>query len=79
MKTLFSLSLLLFALIAMSFCIESNNNACLEYENVKLKMMVENVVNYADSTADTGEFDEFIDSKQGQEFFKRYNELYKGE
>ena len=41
--------------------------------------MVDNVVNYADSTADTGEMDEFIESRQGQEFFKKYNELYKGE
>ena len=79
MKTLFGLSLVLFALIAIAFCIESNNNACLEYENIRLKAMVDNVVNYADSTADTGEFDDFIDSKQGQEFFKKYNELYKGE
>ena len=79
MKILFSLSLVLFALIAIAFCIESNNNACLEYENIRLKAMVDNVVNYADSTADTGEFDDFIDSKQGQEFFKKYNELYKGE
>ena len=79
MKTLLGLSLVLFALIAIAFCIESNNNACLEYENIRLKTMVDNVVNYADSTADTGEFDDFIDSKQGQEFFKKYNELYKGE
>ena len=79
MKTLLGLSLVLFALIAIAFCIESNNNACLEYENIRLKAMVDNVVNYADSTTDTGEFDEFIDSRQGQEFFKRYNELYKGE
>ena len=79
MKTLLGLSLVLFALIAIAFCIESNNNACLEYENIRLKAMVQNVVNYADSTADTGEFDEFIESKQGQEFFKKYNELYKGE
>ena len=79
MKTLLGLSLVLFALIAIAFCIESNNNACLEYENIRLKAMVDNVVNYADSTADTGEFDEFIDSRQGQEFFKKYNELYKGE
>ena len=79
MKILFSLSLVLFALIAIAFCIESNNNACLEYENIRLKAMVQNVVSYADSTADTGEFDEFIESKQGQEFFKKYNELYKGE
>ena len=79
MKTLLGLSLVLFALIAIAFCIESNNNACLEYENIRLKAMVDNVVNYADSTADTGEFDEFVESKQGQEFFKKYNELYKGE
>ena len=79
MKPLLGLSLVLFALIAIAFCIESNNNACLEYENIRLKAMVQNVVNYSDSTADTGEFDEFILSKQGQEFFKKYNELYKGE
>ena len=79
MKTLLGLSLVLFALIAIAFCIESNNNACLEYDNIRLKAMVDNVVNYADSTADTGEFDEFIESKQGQEFLKKYNELYKGE
>ena len=79
MKTLFSLALALFAFIAMSFCVSSTNNDCLKYENAQLKAMVQNVVNYAASTADTGEFDEFIDSRQGQEFFKKYNELYKGE
>ena len=79
MKTLFSLALALFAFIAMSFCVSSVNNDSLKYENAQLKTMVQNVVNYADSTADTGEFDEFIESKQGQEFFKKYNELYKGE
>ena len=79
MKTLFSLALALFAFIAMSFCVASADNDCLKYENAQLKAMVQNVVNYADSTADTGEFDEFIESKQGQEFFKKYNELYKGE
>ena len=79
MKTLFSLALALFAFIAMSFCVASTDNDCLKYENTQLKAMVQNVVNYADSTADTGEFDEFIESRQGQEFFKKYNELYKGE
>ena len=79
MKILFSLSLVLFALIAMSFCVASTDNDYLKYENAQLKAMVQSVVNYADSTADTGEFDEFIDSRQGQEFFKKYNELYKGE
>ena len=79
MKTLLGLSLVLFALIVMSFCAASTDNDYLKYENTQLKIMVQNVVNYADSTADTGEFDEFILSKQGQEFFKKYNELYKGE
>ena len=79
MKTLFSLALVLFALIAVSLCISSVHNSSLKYENEQLKTMVKNVVNYSDSTADTGEFDEFIESKQGQEFFKKYNELYKGE
>ena len=79
MKTLFSLALVLFAFIAMSFCVASVDNDCLKYENAQLKAMVQNVVNYTDSTADTGEFDEFIESRQGQEFFKKYNELYKGE
>ena len=79
MKTLFSLALALFAFIAMSLCVSSVHNSSLKYENAQLKAMVQNVVNYADSTADTGEFDEFIESKHGQEFFKKYNELYKGE
>ena len=79
MKTLFSLALVLFAFIAMSFCVASVDNDCLKYENAQLKAMVQNVVNYADSTADTGEFDEFIESRQGQKFFKKYNKLYKGE
>ena len=79
MKTLFSLALVLFAFIAISFCISSVNNNSLKYENSQLKTMIQDVVNYADSTADTGEFDEFLESKQGQEFFKKYNELYKGE
>lgn len=48
----------------------------LEYKNTKLQYMVEDVVNYSDSTADTGEFDEFINSPQGERFFNNYNKLY---
>ena len=48
----------------------------LEYENAKLRFMVEDVVNYSDSTADTGEFDEFIASPQGERFFDNYHKLY---
>ena len=38
--------------------------------------MVEDVVNYSDSTADTGEFDEFIASPQGERFFYNYRKFY---
>ena len=38
--------------------------------------MIDDVANYADSTADTGEFDEFIASPQGERFFNNYHELY---
>ena len=48
----------------------------LEYKNAKLQRMVEDVVNYSDSTADTGEFDEFIASPQGERFFDNYRKLY---
>ena len=48
----------------------------LEYENAKLRFMIEDVVNYSDSTADTGEFDEFIASPQGKRFFDNYRKLY---
>ena len=48
----------------------------LEYKNSKLQLMVEDVVNYSDSTADTGEFYEFIASPQGERFFDNYHKLY---
>ena len=48
----------------------------LEYENAKLRFMIEDVVNYSDSTADTGEFDEFIASPQGERFFDNYRKFY---
>lgn len=48
----------------------------LEYKNAELQLMVEDVVNYSDSTADTGEFDEFVASPQGERFFDNYRKLY---
>ena len=54
----------------------NNKIEVLEYKNTKLQLMVEDVVNYSDSTADTGEFDEFIASPQGERFFNNYNKLY---
>ena len=65
-------------LITLLIKISNLNNKIqdLEYENAKLRFMVEDVVNYSDSTADTGEFDEFIASPQGERFFNNYNKLY---
>ena len=54
----------------------NNKIEVLEYKNVKLQLMVEDVVNYSDSTADTGEFDEFVASPQGERFFDNYHKLY---
>ena len=65
-------------LIALLIKISNLNNKIevLEYKNTKLQLMVEDVVNYSDSTADTGEFDEFIASPQGERFFDNYRKLY---
>ena len=65
-------------LITLLIKISNLNNKIqdLEYENAKLRFMVEDVVNYSDSTADTGEFDEFIASPQGERFFDNYRKIY---
>ena len=63
-------------ILLIRICILDNRVRVLEYKNSKLQLMVEDVVNYADSTADTGEFDEFIASPQGERFFNNYNKLY---
>lgn len=62
--------------LLIRICILDNRVRVLEYKNSKLQLMIEDVVNYSDSTADTGEFDEFIASPQGERFFNNYRELY---
>ena len=70
--------LVLLAIIALlvRVCILDNKITILEYKNAKLHLMIDDIVNYADSTADTGEFDKFVASPQGQRFFKTYNTIY---
>ena len=65
-------------LITLLIKISNLNNKIevLEYKNTKFQHMVEDVVNYSDSTADTGEFDEFIASPQGERFFDNYRKIY---
>ena len=71
---IFNLTVILIILVRLY--ILDNKVRDLEYENAKLRFMIEDVVNYSDSTADTGEFDEFIASPQGERFFDNYRKLY---
>ena len=76
MKSFIIFVLLAIIVLLIRICILDNRVRVLEYKNAKLQLMVEDVVNYSDSTADTGEFDEFIASPQGERFFDNYSKLY---
>ena len=76
MKSFIIFILISIIILLIRICILDNRVRVLEYKNAKLQLMVEDVVNYSDSTADTGEFDEFIASPQGERFFNNYNKLY---
>ena len=76
MRTFIIFVLLAITALLVRVCILDNKINTLEYKNAKLQLMVEDVVNYSDSTADTGEFDEFIASPQGERFFENYHKLY---
>lgn len=76
MKTPLICNLLIIIIILIRLSILDNKVQKLEYKNSKLQLMVEDVVAYSDSTADTGEFDEFIASPQGERFFTNYHKLY---
>lgn len=76
MRTFIILVLLVITALLVKVCILDNRVNTLEYKNAKLHLMIDDVVNYSDSTADTGEFDEFIDSPQGKRFFTNYRNLY---
>ena len=76
MKAFIIFILVTIIVLLIRICILDNRVRVLEYENTKLRFMIEDVVNYSDSTADTGEFDEFIASPQGERFFNNYRKLY---
>lgn len=76
MRTFIICVLLAIVTLLIKICILDNKITVLEYKNAKLHLMIDNVVNYSDSTADTGEFDEFIASPQGERFFDNYRKLY---
>ena len=76
MKSFIIFILVAIIILLIRICILDNKVQVLEYKNDKLQLMVEDVVNYSDSTSDTGEFDEFIASPQGKRFFNNYRKLY---
>ena len=76
MKAFIIFILVAIIILLIRICILDNRVQVLEYENTNLRFMVEDVVNYSDSTADTGEFDEFVASPQGERFFNNYRKLY---
>ena len=76
MKAFIIFILVIITILLIHICILDNRVQVLTYKNVKLQVMIEDVVNYSDSTADTGEFDEFIASPQGERFFNNYRNLY---
>ena len=76
MRKFLIFNLVVILIILVRLYILDNKVRDLEYENAKLRFMIEDVINYSDSTADTGEFDEFINSPQGERFFENYHNLY---
>ena len=76
MRKFLIFNLIVILIILVRLYILDNKVRDLEYENAKLRFMIEDVVNYSDSTADTGEFDEFIASPQGERFFNNYRKIY---
>ena len=73
--TLIGVMIYSFIITLLLFMSQSDND-CAKYENSYLKEMNNIIINYADSTADTGEFDEFMQSKAGQDYFELNKELY---
>lgn len=76
MRKFLIFNLVVILIILIRLYILDNKVRDLEYENANLRFIIEDVVNYSDSTADTGEFDEFIASPQGKRFFDNYRKLY---
>lgn len=76
MKNLIIIVLSVYSLaLTILWVVLSSDNNRLRWENRELNSMCDTVVEYADSTADTGEMDDFIQSKSGQYFFETYNSI----
>lgn len=76
MKKIIIIALSIYSLCTtISYTITSTDNDCLRWQVRELNSMCDAVVEYADSTADTGEMDDFIQSESGQYFFETYNSI----
>lgn len=76
MKKIIIIALSIYALFStFNWIVISSDNDCLRWQVRELNSMCDAVVEYADSTADTGEMDDFIQSESGQYFFETYNSI----
>lgn len=74
MKTIILICTSLLFLIMYISKVEQNKE--LIRQNILLDSAANVVINFSDSTADTGEFDDFLDSESGTKFFQLYYKTY---
>lgn len=68
----FGITTILFMLFSV---VQSTRNSILLYENLRYAKMHQLVKDYADKTADTGEFDNFLASEEGIKYYNIAEEI----
>lgn len=68
----FGITTILFMLFSI---VQSTRNNILLYENLRYAKMHQLVKDYADKTADTGEFDNFLASEEGIKYYNIAEEI----
>lgn len=75
-KTTLIIALSISTLIFMIYgIIQSGRATIILYENMQYAKMHQLVKNYADKTADTGEFDSFLTSEEGIKYYNIAEEI----
>ena len=75
-KTIFIIAFGITTILFMLFSIvQSTRNSILLYENLRYAKMHQLVKQYANKTADTGEFDNFLASEEGIKYYNIAEEI----
>lgn len=75
-KTIFIVALGITTILFMLFSVvQSTRNSILLYENLRYARMHQLVKQYANKTADTGEFDNFLASEEGIKYYNIAEEI----